>query len=678
MNVSIGTGQPFGFRLSRRSNACQLAIWVVAWSMWVGQSVAHADTPNGVAISSPSESVTDSESVTEVGRWIEKLGHPSYATRVRAREKLQRLGLQAFDELHAAQFHPDSEIAMAARHLVSSLSVSWSTEADPQAVRDALDEYGAQSESERQNRMDRLAELPNRQGLAALCRLARFETSLRLSREAALTVMRFPISEDLESRRREAETIREVIGPNERSAAGWLLKFADDLYAGTYTAAPWRELISVQRQSMDDGSDATITRPSVLELVQVCATRAAAAGMQGEAINLTIDHLDLIPPRARDVIDACSWAIDNQMHSIVLELKSRHADLFNRQPILLYGAAEALLVQGDADLAEKVASEALVVDPLPKKSDSDDAGKELSPKILEENAQRHREVGRELESRGLFRWAEREYRHIIEASPMEAPIAALARAQLAKMFGELENPSECVAVLEPMIKRSEEDQQYARRLISLRIDVQRLKATKVFQQGLAASRAGDSQTASTRLTEALELDPENADILIAMYRTDGDEAWKTKVRQAISRLALRFDNQIEMLKVQMQPRMRLPEAGLLLAEYYNQYAWLVSNTEGNYQRALDYSLLSLQINPDEPAQLDTAGRCYFAVGDFANAVRVQRRAVKLEPHSPPLLRQLAMFESAAKESAAKELVPAEKEGPIGRQTNPRVTEPEKL
>jgi hypothetical protein len=34
------------------------------------------------------------------------------------------------------------------------------------------------------------------------------------------------------------------------------------------------------------------------------------------------------------------------------------------------------------------------------------------------------------------------------------------------------------------------------------------------------------------------------------------------------------------------------------------------------------------------------------LGDYENAVRVQRRAVKIEPHSPPLLRQLEEFEAA--------------------------------
>jgi tetratricopeptide (TPR) repeat protein len=645
MTVSLELEWPTNSRPRRfaslRSIVILLAIMPGLLLAYVGLMIAplaRADSPT-----TPAEPPT----LTEAGQWIEKLGHPSYATRVRAREQLQRMGLQALDELHEAQLNSsDSEVVMASRHLLSSVLISWSKESDPQAVRDALDEYGAQNETERQNRMDRLAELPNRQGLAALCRLARFEKSLRLSREAALAVMRYPLAEDTETRLREAETIEEVLGPNERRAADWLRAYAKDSLAGTYSVGAWQDLIQQQRKAMDDGSDSSINRPAVLELVQVCATRAVTAGLRDEALKLSIEHLDLIPPKGRDVIDACGWAIDNQLHSIVLELKNRHEELFNRQPILLYGAAEALLAENDVQGAERLADAAIAVEPLPKVGS--DGANAISPKVVEENAQRHREVGRELETRGLFRWAEREYRHIIDSSEIDAPIAAIARSQLASMLAELERHGECVAVLEPMLQRAETDQQFHRSLTTRHINVARFKAVMLFQEALSKIATNDLEEARKSLLAALKLDSTNADILIAMYRTDGDAEWKKQVLDSIKRLAASFENEIETVRLQVNPRLRIPDANLYLAECLNQYAWLISNTEGNYQKALDYSLQSLQLNPDTPAQLDTAGRCYFAVNDFENAIRMQRRAVKLMPHSPPLERQLAIFEAAAK------------------------------
>ena len=44
-------------------------------------------------------------STTNIKLLIEQLGHDRYAIRSRAIEKLQQLGLEAFDELHKAQYH---------------------------------------------------------------------------------------------------------------------------------------------------------------------------------------------------------------------------------------------------------------------------------------------------------------------------------------------------------------------------------------------------------------------------------------------------------------------------------------------------------------------------------------------------------------------------------------------
>ena len=83
-----------------------------------------------------------------------------------------------------------------------------------------------------------------------------------------------------------------------------------------------------------------------------------------------------------------------------------------------------------------------------------------------------------------------------------------------------------------------------------------------------------------------------------------------------------------------------------LSELLNNYAWLVANTEGDYQKALKFSLESLTIRTDG-AKYDTCARCYFAVGDIENAIATQKKAIKLLRHSPPLERQLAEFQKGA-------------------------------
>jgi tetratricopeptide (TPR) repeat protein len=577
---------------------------------------------------------------TEVSKLIEQLGADSYATRVRAKERLQRMGLEAFDELHLAQFHPDNEIAMEARYLISSLLVSWSKESDPPEVRDALMEYGAQDENERSNRIDMLAEFPARRGLPALVRLARFETSLRLSRRAALALMQQPMDAEPAPRRRNAEQVIEVLGDNDRQAAEWLRVYAEDLSSGAYSTLRWRQLIAAQREEIDAAATQQSSRPSVLELVRVCATRAAAAGQVDEALKLATENIDLIAPTSRQLIEACSWAIDNQLHPFVLELRDQHGGMFDRQPILLYGAAEAHKISGDDAQADRLAQQASEIKPLPK-NEAEKA--RMQPKLIEETAHAHREIGKKLEERGLFHWAEREFRQIIDSMEIDAQPAASARADLAQMLGELRRHDSVVEVLKPLTDRIENDGKLKQRLNTMLFPYNRIRSDVDFHAALSLIEKGKVYEAKPLLERAYRMYPPNIDILIAMYRVDGDDTWKNRVGTTLQRTIRQVEAEVQNLQAQV--RQLGPDIEILLSQELNQYAWLVSNTTGDYQKALIYSLKSLELGIDG-AKLDTCARCYYAMGDFENAIRMQKRAIKLMPHSPPLLRQLGEFETA--------------------------------
>lgn len=584
---------------------------------------------------------TRPRSAAEVAVLIEQLGDDSYATRLRAKEALQRVGLEAFDQLQSAQFHADSEIAMSARFLISSLLVSWSKESDPPEVRDTLQEYGACDESERSSRIDRLAEFPNRAGLPALVRITSYEQLLRLSRHAALALMQQPMESDAGVRRRNSETIIEVLGDNSRQAADWLRVYADDLASGEYSSSRWRKLISEQRLAIDTAATQQASRESVLELVRVCATRASMAGMLDEAIALATEHIDLIPPTQRDLVEACGWAIDHQLHPIVLELRKHHPVIFDKQPILLYGAAEALQVAGDETEAERLAIRASEINPLPANAERQAA---RQPRDIEETAKAHREIGNRLAERGLFHWAEREFRLIIDSLDLDSQPAAWARSDLAQMLGELERHQDVVDVLRPLIDRLEKDGKLKQQLIALTMfSYQQIRSTADFHEALALIETGDIEGAKPLLARAFQLFPMNVDILIAMYRLDGDATWKDLVQRTLQVTVRQVDQSIRDLRD--EARRFGQRDGVELAFQLNQYAWLVSNTEGDLQRALDCSLESLQIDTDG-AKLDTCARCYFALGDLDNAARMQRRALKLMPHSPPLRRQLDMIEKA--------------------------------
>ncbi len=615
--------------MNRRSK-CQLAMFVLlVQGVLLVQVGAEALAVEG-----------DSDDSTKVGRLIEQLGADSYSTRVRAMDRLQRMGLEAFDELQLAQFDPDIEIEMAARFLVSSLLVSWSEETDPTEVRDTLHEYGAQDESERASRIEMLAEFPDRKGLTALVRLTRFETSMRLSRLAALAVMQQPMSDDPIVRRRNAEVITDVLDENDRQASEWLRVYSQDLARGDYSADRWRELIAVQRHEMDAATTQSATRPSILELVQICATRAIESGRREEALALARSNIDLIEPTTRHLIDACTWAIDHQLHPFVLDLREQFERMFDQQPVLLYGAAEAMKVVGDEAEADRLAELALQIRPLPV---DEAAIEKMSPREIEEIAQAHREIGMSLQQRGLFHWAEREFRQIIKAIPIDTHPSSIVRNQLATMLGELERHDDVVEVLQPLIDRIENDDKFKQQLNSNFVPYNHFRSEVLYHGALAKLEKGDVDEARPMLEQAYALSESNVDILITMYRTDGDAKWKDQVQTKLTAAIRRADAEVQQAKVQALAMGRIGEPAI--ADYMNQYAWLVSNTEGDKQKALQWSLKSLELDADG-AKYDTCGRCYFAVGDYDNAILMQKRAIKLMPHSPPLIRQLKEFEAA--------------------------------
>jgi tetratricopeptide (TPR) repeat protein len=453
--------------------------------------------------------------------------------------------------------------------------------------------------------------------------------------------MQQSMESDPTARGRNAELVLEVLGANDRQAAQWLRVYAEDLASGAYSAARWRQLIAAQRDEIDSAATQQSSRPSVLELVRVSATRAAAAGQVDEALRLASENMDLIAPTTRHLVEACSWAIDNNLHPFVLELREKHGRMFDRQPILLYGAAEAKKLAGDDAEADRLAEQASAINPLP----TDDAEKaKMQPKEIEETAQSHREIGKKLEERGLFHWAEREFRQIIDSMDIDASPAATARQDLAQMLGELHRHDDVVETLKPLIDRIEKDGKLRQQLnASMMFRYNRVRSDLDYHGALSLIEKGKTEEAKPMLVRAFHAYPMNIDILIRMYRLDGDDEWKNEVRTSLDQTTRQVESDVQEARV--QARQIGPGGDVVLGHELNQYAWLVSNTEGDAQKALEFSLQSLEIEMDA-AKLDTCARCYFAVGDVENAIRMQKRALKMMPHSPPLRRQLGEFETA--------------------------------
>ena len=156
----------------------------------------------------------------------------------------------------------------------------------------------------------------------------------------------------------------------------------------------------------------------------------------------------------------------------------------------------------------------------------------------------------------------------------------------------------------------------------------------------------DWQRMREELKQAIRFDPSDADVLIAMYRLpEADEEWQESTRQRIANLARQFQQEIDENPSDPTP--------------YNQWAWLISNTEGDFAKAIRYSHRSLELIPAGAGEsagasfLDTLGRCYYAAGDYENAVKYQRQAVEKVDYMQVMQRQLALFEKALAEKTTK-------------------------
>ena len=489
----------------------------------------------GTVSRAQSDPASDTASEARIRELIEELGSDSYATRIRARNQLQQYGLEAFDALREAQDHDDSEILAAARFLISSLQVRWSKDSDPREVRELLFEYGAQSESDRLARIQMLGRLPAKAGSEALARLARFEPSVPLSRQAALLLLKQPIDGDQSQLRLQAERIESVLEGNRRDSATWLLAYAEDLREGKFLAERWMDLVRKQRSMVDSGANHNVTSDSVLELVRILAGRAIAEGNREAALKLSIDNVDLVSSDTSDLADHCQWAIRGGMFPVVIALYERNLHPFGRNAGLSYSVAQAFAEIGDSKKAQERADHAFGINPFPPPKEGATEGDGLDRRVVE-IGEAHFEIGRQLYQRGRFEWHDRELREVIKHCGIESMTGVRARSSIAFSLGERLLHDQVVEVLGPIVERNGKDAQYSQRLLGNRISISSVLSMHHFAEAMIALESDQLDQAKGLFQLSYGEDTRNIDILIEMFRVNdpSDPSWGENVRRQIA------------------------------------------------------------------------------------------------------------------------------------------------
>ncbi len=602
---------------------------------------------------------------------IEQLAAPNFRARESAHQRLQALGLPAFERLRdTAANHPNPEIARAARYLLGSQQVNWALETDSLQVRDLLKNYNEQPADERATRHDSLAKLATPDAFLALGRLARFEASEDLSRAAAISLLealeklRDPA---VNSYRLDANSvyvrIRESVESSDRVACMWIAHATQDGLAFTagnsdFTSEEtWDKLAAEQVEYAKDREPATkLLGLRYFEWLGKWTTETLG---RESAIELARGILNLLGEDRRRIESTARVLLDHQLPELLVEIAENMDELFDNSPRLSFLRAEAFLQLGDTDKANALAEET-------SEKIGETLKKQLAALATQVNAlvievARRRDHAAILYQRGMFRWSEREFQKIIQLEQKQRQALAKEgltnletisdqeidiRSLLATLYWEAGENAKAADVLRPVHEYFNSDD--FEPTIVRYISPGEISAYYHFYTGLAHRDASENNEACAAFLRAIATEDAqpNPDIVIAMRDVAIGTRYEDDYMTALLEMSGTFRNQLLNLEESLssvQSRSQELAMESQIATECNQLAWLLAKCKHETKEALELSLRSVELKPTTPAYLDTLARCYYENGRLDDAIAAQQKACGLSPHDRQLSGQLEEF-----------------------------------
>ena len=555
----------------------------------------------------------------KIGDLIEQMGHEKFVLRERAQEQLQEIGAPALDALTAALLHNDIEIVMRARYLLSSIKVPWTIDTDPPRIVQTMREYETKGEAERHDVMQKLARGGGAPEVRVLCRIVRYDKSLILSRWAALLVV--DIARQNRDNAERAAAVRETLGRSQRIAATWLRTFLKHRDAPQQLTQQWQQ-ITLREQELWQAASAQTRYDIVQKLLFQLVDLLETTGRAEDAEPFMQRIVDLQPDDDDSVKKLVQWLSDKDAHRVIHAVAAKYPHIFDADPLLLYSLAHAEVQLGDSATAKQAVTKAQALNPMV--------------------SQHHLVVAFGLQERGWFEWAEQEYRIVIRIDGLDNEMAVRATFLLSEMLHDQQHEKKAGDVLGDLVVRMKADPRVKRLVELLEREVGSVRSRMNYFYARHHEMQNDRSRQVEHLDRAVEDDPHDADVLIALYRLPEQSAARKARTFALIRQSIGFFRQ----QIEADPDSAMP---------YNQFAWLVGNTLGEIdedlgKQAIKASHRSLEIRPDAAGYLDTLGRCYYARGDYENAVKFQSEAASLDPHSGLVGRQLELFQKALAES----------------------------
>ncbi len=536
----------------------------------------------------------------EVRQLVRKLGDDSFVVRERAEEHLFRAGADALAELQLARNDADVEIARRAERILSRFE-QLSLGQESEVIRYWVTYYALHADPLEKAKViwllcNSFSDARDGVGLHTLCRIARFDENNALRAEAVKGLIASPPIAPTRQRK-WYRSIRDTFHePGDDELLQLLVRFAE------------------LRCDLDDRKDAA----------EVAAEKEAKRTGIPVTYPVSLPVDENLQRRVRELTDGIAL--------FQADPKNNEIHVGNRNDILLfYALAELQDLAGLAVERDRVVAAAAAV------RTEESTGEDLFELGGARPFYDHLYVSRGLLAKFRLAWAKAHFDLVIEHGDIPFKIDACHLATTASQFQK--NYSEVVRYCDRAIeladsKEFKEIQNNSAELLK------RFRVCRFLTLAQQAAETGDLDLAKKHVDAGLKLDPFEPDTLILAWQCHQKNLAVGGDQREIDP---KIDAAIRNVERQIYREGNAEQRRAKAIDTCNQVAWLLANTGGEYELALNLIEEAVKEEPESVAYLDTLAHVYHLGKQYDKAVETQEKVVKLAPECIPFHEALQRF-----------------------------------